>query len=105
MMKAIIFDFDGLLADTEPYHYRAYKKSLSDFGFNISKEKYLQHYFKEGKSSKDLVNGININVPFELIKKKKYKYYEGFIKEKIELMPGALNLLKKFFNKYVLAIA
>lgn len=38
MMKAVIFDHDGVIADTEPIHFRADNAVLSRFGFSISSE-------------------------------------------------------------------
>lgn len=36
-----IFDFDGVILDTEKYHYQAWDKALSDFGLALSEEQYL----------------------------------------------------------------
>ncbi|CEG58767.1 HAD family hydrolase [Legionella fallonii] len=50
--KAIIFDFDGVLFDSEPIHLQAYNEVLSDLGFNISEKEYFQRYV--GLSDKEL---------------------------------------------------
>jgi beta-phosphoglucomutase len=42
--KAIIFDFDGVLFDSEKIHLQACNHVFSDFGFTISEEEYFQHY-------------------------------------------------------------
>ena len=31
--KAAVLDFDGLLADSEPYHYRAYNEVFERYGY------------------------------------------------------------------------
>lgn len=38
---AIIFDFDGVITDTEKYHYLAWSKALSYVGINLSEEDYM----------------------------------------------------------------
>ena len=38
MIKAVIFDHDGVIADTEPIHFRADNAVLSKYGFSISAE-------------------------------------------------------------------
>jgi beta-phosphoglucomutase len=43
-MKAVIFDCDGVLVDTEPLHYRAFQTVLSPLGLGHSYEHYLEHY-------------------------------------------------------------
>ena len=35
--KAAILDFDGLLADSEPYHYRAYNEVFELYGHTLDK--------------------------------------------------------------------
>ena len=44
MIKAIVFDFDGVLADSEPLHLRAYQEVLSQFGVTLSREDYYANY-------------------------------------------------------------
>ena len=44
MIKAIVFDFDGVLADSEPLHLRAYQQVLSRFGVDFSREDYYANY-------------------------------------------------------------
>src|SRR5687767_6138777 len=43
-MKAVIFDFDGVLVDSEPLHYRALRDSLSEEGVSITAEEYAREY-------------------------------------------------------------
>lgn len=44
MLKAIIFDFDGVLADTEPLHFRMFQRVLQDEGLPLSEHDYYQKY-------------------------------------------------------------
>ena len=44
MIKAIVFDFDGVLADSEPLHLRAYQQVLSRFGVTLSRDDYYANY-------------------------------------------------------------
>jgi beta-phosphoglucomutase-like phosphatase (HAD superfamily) len=43
-LRAVIFDFDGVLVDSEPLHYRALRDSLSADGISISPEEYAREY-------------------------------------------------------------
>ena len=36
-LQAVIFDMDGVIADTEPFHTRAYVEVLKTFGIHVSK--------------------------------------------------------------------
>ena len=44
MLKAIIFDFDGVVADSEPLHYRAFAEIVSRYGIELTKERYYTEY-------------------------------------------------------------
>ncbi len=44
MLKAIIFDFDGVIADTEPLHLKAFQLTLMGNGIELSDEEYFAHY-------------------------------------------------------------
>jgi len=37
MFRAIVFDFDGIIADTEPLHYEAFSRVLRPMGVDLEK--------------------------------------------------------------------
>jgi len=43
-IKAIVFDFDGVLANSEPLHLRAYQAVLAELGIRLDREEYYAHY-------------------------------------------------------------
>jgi len=44
MLKAIVFDFDGIIVDSEPLHYRAFQKALEPLGAGFSWAEYVAKY-------------------------------------------------------------
>ncbi len=44
MLKAVIFDFDGIIVDTEPLHYRAFQQILEPLGLGYSWDEYVGRY-------------------------------------------------------------
>jgi beta-phosphoglucomutase len=44
MIKAIIFDMDGVLINAKDWHYEALNKALNLFGYNISRYEHLQFF-------------------------------------------------------------
>jgi beta-phosphoglucomutase len=44
MLQAVFFDFDGVIADSEPLHLRAYQAVLRREGIELSREDYYQRY-------------------------------------------------------------
>jgi beta-phosphoglucomutase len=44
MLNAVIFDFDGIIVDTEPLHYKAFQEILVPLGLGYSWQQYLDQY-------------------------------------------------------------
>ena len=44
MLRAIVFDFDGVIANSEPLHFRAFRDVLSTFGVDLSEQDYYTRY-------------------------------------------------------------
>jgi len=44
MLKAVIFDFDGVLVDSEQIHYRAFNRVLAPFGAQIPTQQYYDKF-------------------------------------------------------------
>lgn len=55
-LEAILFDIDGTLCDSDPFHYQAYREMLPEIGFNggvpITEEFYAE--FISGKHNEDM---------------------------------------------------
>jgi beta-phosphoglucomutase len=41
---AVVFDFDGVLANSEPLHLQAYQAVLDELGVTLGRDEYYQHY-------------------------------------------------------------
>ena len=92
--KAVLFDFDGTLANTMGAHYDAWAKACLDFEIELNSDDY---YPLEGMNLYDIARIIlkenhiigDIN---KLVLKKEKLYLEN---SKIKLFPGVKCLLKK----------
>lgn len=56
-LRAILFDMDGVLFDSMPYHAKAWSKVMSDAGFNFSEE---DVYMNEGRTGADTINTASL---------------------------------------------
>jgi beta-phosphoglucomutase len=43
-LQAIIFDFDGVIADSEPLHFRAFQQALAEDGLELLPKEYFARY-------------------------------------------------------------
>ena len=78
MLKAVIFDFDGVITDSEVLHFRAFNKILAQFDFQISTPDYYKKYL--GLTDKDcyltlieegLISAKQDQIPEMIAQKKK----------------------------------
>lgn len=44
MIRAVVFDFDGVIANSEPLHFRAFRDVLADRGIPLSERDYYDRY-------------------------------------------------------------
>ncbi len=54
-LKAVLFDMDGVLFNSMPYHAEAWNKIMADRGITLSKE---EAYMHEGRTGADTINLI-----------------------------------------------
>ncbi len=57
MLRAVIFDFDGVLVDTELLHHQAFNHIFAQFNFQISTAEYFKRFL--GLSDRELLEVIN----------------------------------------------
>lgn len=58
MVKAVLFDFDGTLADTLPFYIKAYDKALQAIGFQFSNKETVEKCF--GKKEKIICDSLGV---------------------------------------------
>jgi len=105
--SAVVFDFDNIIVDSEPYHMKAYKKAFASEGHNINPAEYwLEWTFKGGGAEREIAKH-NLKFDPDYIRSKKNPIYSRFCKSgKIKIFPAALriiSILKE--NGFPLAIA
>ena len=108
MIKAVIFDFDGLLVDTEIISYRIYKTILEKYSHSFSMEEYARNY--SGKTEKEnirnLIDTYRLPLSFDECFSLEQETEKELFEKGVELKPGALKLLRYLNEKrYKIAIA
>jgi len=105
MIDAVIFDLDGLLADTEKLHRQAYQVVLRKYGIDLSDEYYEEHWIRRGKGIGDFVRGRGLSGSVDDIRRDKALVYREIVQESVQPMPGALELLEMLCRVKTLALA
>ena len=101
MLKAILFDMDGVIVDSEPLHKKAYFNMFNDIGIDVS-EKLFESFTGQStlKICRSLCKDFSLtNPPKELVdlKRKHFKFIFENDKD-FKLIDGVLDLIKDYTN-------
>ncbi|MBI3063505.1 MAG: HAD family phosphatase [Deltaproteobacteria bacterium] len=105
MITTVIFDLDGLLADTEKLHWRAYHEALQAHGATLTEADYVEHWVRAGKGIGDWVAQRGLNLDSLALRAHKSKRYLELLATELRPMAGALELLEQLRGKKTLALA
>ena len=97
-LRAVLFDMDGVLFDSMPYHATAWSQVMTEAGYNFSKE---DVYMNEGRTGADTINTASLA---QFGKLATQEQFDALCKAKCEVfdtypptprMQGALELVQK----------
>jgi len=110
MLRAIILDFDGVIADTEPLHYRAFATVFSAEGINLTERDYFSPALL-GLNDAALVRAVFQRGRRPLsddqcarILRAKDTAFAGLISDGLALLPGTKRFVEQAARRWPLAI-
>ena len=96
MIEGVLFDMDGVLADSEEFICHAGINMFREKGLVVSKEDFLPF---TGMGENRYLGGVaeKYNFPFELEKDKSrtYKIYKELVQGKLKALPGVFEFIEK----------
>ncbi|MGM9934583.1 HAD family phosphatase [uncultured Clostridium sp.] len=107
-IKAVIFDMDGILIDTERISFNAFKEVLKGYNYEMSEEFYLTMIGRNVKSIKEvMLSEYGSSFPFDEIYEKKVKIaVETIDRDGVIIKPGVHELVDYLKdNNYRIAVA
>lgn len=100
-LKAVLFDMDGVIVDTEPLHRKAYFKTFEDLNISVSEEFYTSLTGASTKKATTLIKEeFNLSVSPEDITSSKRKYFKHYFDTDpdFDLLPGVRDLIINYFE-------
>ncbi len=96
--EAVIFDFDGVIVDTEPLHYAAFQRALEPLGLHFTWQEYVEIYigfddrdaFRHAFSSKGKILGTD---ELHALIGQKAAFFQEVIRSDVPAYPGVLDLI------------
>ena len=107
-VRALVLDFDGLLADSEPFHFKAYNQAFERYGHSLDPEEYWVEFTSRGTGIQGEIERHNLQLPVspDTLRQEKFEAYSGFCNSgAIPLFPAAQRFLQLAGRHYRLAIA
>ena len=99
MLKAVIFDFDGVIFDSEPLHFQAFNNALEKDGIEIPISKYYQNYL--GYTDFECIEIISRDYSMGLdekgvkdLSKRKCDAFEELVRQNRNIIKGVTELLE-----------
>lgn len=111
MIKAIIFDFNGIILDDEPLHFQSMRDAVAEeIGIQITRAEYWEKYLP--LDDMRCTEAISANHGFELtagmqaaILQRKSGLYHKLLCDEFPLFPGAAEMVRSASRRYPLALA
>jgi beta-phosphoglucomutase family hydrolase len=101
---ALLFDFDGTVADTMPPHFDAWNHALSHYGLTLSKE---QHLSWAGRPTREIVELLSelhqVKMSYETISKVKEVHYLNSISN-VKVITPVVEIIRAAHGKIPMAI-
>ncbi len=109
MLKAVLFDMDGVIVDTEPLHHKAYKMMFDDVGITVTDSMYRSF---TGQSTRSICEFLCKHfelstLPIVLEKGKRAHFTKLFFEDPdLQLLNGVEDLIKNYHaNGLTLVVA
>ena len=109
-LQAVIFDFDGVIADSEPLHFRAFQQTLAEDGLELSPREYSSRYLGYDDVGMFQAFGEDRGVPMDaarvagLVTRKGHKL-QAMLGSGSVLFPGAIDFVRAAAGAVPIAIA
>ena len=103
--KAIFWDNDGVLVDTEHLYFEATQHVLESVGIALSREDYIELFLVQGRGAWHVAEERGIAAAdIERLREERNGLYAELLAQAPRLMPGITQVLDALHGKYVMGI-
>lgn len=103
MLEYALFDLDGLLVDSEPLQFQAYRYAFNQFGIDLGMDDWIRWHSAES-STRRWVESQQLELDVEQLRDIKKQYYDELIATQLTLKPGAETLVRDCAGSLKLAL-
>jgi HAD superfamily hydrolase (TIGR01509 family) len=105
VVKALLWDNDGVLVDTEELYFRATRDVLSEVGIDLSRDLFIQISLKQGRSAFDLAaeQALSQKVITRL-RDERNKRYSELLRKGVRVLDGVEDTLRQLHGKVLMGV-
>jgi len=100
-LEAVLWDLDGVIADTADYHYRAWEDVFGKRGVTFTREDFMRHFGQRHDTIIRFALGDVSPEEFDVITHEKQENYRRRVSDHIKPLPGAIELIKSLNNYHI----
>jgi len=105
MVKAIFWDNDGVLVDTEDIYFRATREVLASIDIDLTKERYQDLFLVQGRGAWHLAEERGVTKrDVDRLRDERNALYGRWLSEEPRLMAGVTPVLQALHGKYQMGV-
>jgi len=94
---AVIFDFDNVIVDSEPFHFKSYSKVFADRGHLLDRDEYWVEWTSKGGGAESEIRRYGLDLDPADIRADKDPVYSSYCESgEIPLFPEAVRIVELF---------
>jgi HAD superfamily hydrolase (TIGR01509 family) len=105
VIRAVLFDMDGTLADTERLQWESYRCVLRTYGVDVGLDEYRRHWIAVAGGPEYAIRTYHLPIGVAELRAQKTAEYRRLIQVGVDPMPGARAALERLGGAFRLAVA
>lgn len=101
----VIFDFDGVIVDSEALQHRAYNQVLARFGVRVERDEYAREWIAAGRGPEHAVAAYGLPLTPTELRRLKDPVYHDLLRGEAALVPGARAALERLAAAFPIGLA
>ncbi|MEJ2618429.1 MAG: HAD family phosphatase, partial [Ignavibacteriaceae bacterium] len=105
MIKAIFWDNDGILVDTERLYFDATRKILATVDINLTREMYIDYFLIRGNGTWHLAKKKGLSSDkINNLRNERNELYGQMLESECNIIDGAREVVEALYGKYLMGI-